>query len=89
MLGLGQEVGENSLVDLSLTVDTTLKEGLACRVESTVKDGKESKSVLGEDLTGLVGDRAEDGNVLELGFDETHDDGGEVIVIDRSIGSSK
>lgn len=75
VLGLGEEVGQMTLVDLGLAVNSTLQESFAGRVEGAVQDGEEGTGILGEDLAGLLGDGAQDGDILHLGIDLTHDGG--------------
>lgn len=75
VLCLGQEVGEVTLVNLGLAVDTALEEGLASRVEGAVEDGEEGTGVLGEDLASFRAHIAEDDDVLELGIDLHHGGG--------------
>jgi hypothetical protein len=69
VLGLGEEVRENSLVNLSLTQDTALEELLAGRVEGSVESGQESTCLLGEDLGGGLADGSKDLDVLEESVD--------------------
>lgn len=73
MLGLGQEVGQVAAVDLGLLVDAALQESLAGRVEGAVQDGEEGAGVLGEDLAGVVVQSTQDGDILELSVDVSHD----------------
>lgn len=73
VLGLGQEVGQVAAVDLGLLVDTALQESLAGRVEGAVQDGEEGAGVLGEDLAAVVVQSTQDGDILELSVDVSHD----------------
>lgn len=73
VLSLGQEVGEMALVNLGLAVNAALEEGLARGVEGAVQNSEESAGVLREDPAGVVVQAAEDGDVLHLGVDESHD----------------
>lgn len=60
VLGLREEVKEISLVELSLTNYSSLKQRFPALVKCAVKEGKEDTGVLAEDMTVLVGEVAED-----------------------------
>ena len=56
-----------ALVDLLLTEDTLLEEGLAGGVEGAVEGGDEEKGFGGQDLLGLLGGHlSEDGDTGNL-----------------------
>lgn len=56
-----------ALIDLLLTEDTLLEEGLAGGVEGAVEGGDEEKGLGGQDLLGLLGgDLSEDGDTGNL-----------------------
>ena len=73
VLGLGEEVGQVALVDLGLAIDAALQQGLAGGIEGAVQDGEESTCFLGQDLAGVIGDVSQDGDILQLGLDGSHD----------------
>lgn len=63
---LGQEVGEDTLIDLLLTEDTLLQKGLASSVEGTVQGRDELEGFGSEDLSVLGRDLGEDGDTGDL-----------------------
>lgn len=69
MAGLGQEVGETSLVELDLARDTTLEELLAGCFVGAVQGGDKLEGLGGENLGGLLGrDLCEDGDSCDFGI---------------------
>ena len=69
-LGLWQEIGQNAAINLLLAENTLLQKSLASRVESTMQDSNELKSLGGENLSSLLGrDLAEDNDAWNLGIE--------------------
>lgn len=76
VLSLGEEVREDTAVDLGLADDAALEKGLASRVEGALEEGEEGEGLRGEDLALVVLDLAEDIDALEDGIGGGHDGGG-------------
>lgn len=74
VLGLGEEVGQNTPVKLGLANLAALEEGLASVVEGAVQEGEEGEGLGGEDLAVDIVDLAEDGDALEDGVGGSHCD---------------
>lgn len=74
VLGLGQEVEKVSSVNLSLALDAALEQSLAGGVEGAVQQSQEGHGLLAEDLAGFVAHVAQDGNILQLSLDGSHDE---------------
>ena len=72
VLGLGEEVGENSLVQLSLANLAALKELLARLVEGAVQKSDKGKSLGSQDLPLVILHLARDGHALEKRLDGSH-----------------
>jgi hypothetical protein len=68
VLGLGQKIGQDAAVELGLADHAALKELLAAGVEGAVQQREEDGGIFGQDLFGLVVERAEDEHLLEDGF---------------------
>ena len=74
VLGLGEEVGEDTAVDLGLADLAALEEVLAGLVEGTVKEGDEGESLGSQDLPLVLLNGAADGDALEKSLDGSHCD---------------
>lgn len=72
VLGLGEEVGEDTAVDLGLAELTALEEVLASLVEGTVEEGDEGESLGSQDLPLVLLNGAADGDALEKSLDGSH-----------------
>ena len=75
MLGLGQEIGKDTLVKLLLTDHSSLEQRLPGLIESSVEESEESSGFGREDLLLGVVDGAMDGDALVDGLDVSHDGG--------------
>jgi len=65
VLGLGEEIGESTVVNLLLALNTASQKLLAATVESSVEGGQERNGVLGEDMASIVRDGGSDLNAVE------------------------
>jgi hypothetical protein len=68
VLGLGEEIEEVALVELSLTQHSPLQKLLSAVVECAVEKSKEDSSIFAEDVTVGVVQLAEDVNLAENGI---------------------
>lgn len=74
VLGLGEEIGQNTPVKLGLADLAALEEGLASVIEGAVQEGEEGEGLGGEDLAVDLVDLAKDGDALKDGFGRGHCD---------------
>ena len=64
VLGLGEEIGKHTFVELLLTDNSSLEQRLSGLIKSSVKESEESSGFGGEDLLLGVVDSAMDGDAL-------------------------
>ena len=74
VLGLGEEIGKDTSVELLLTDHSSLEQRLSGLIESSVKESEESSGFGGEDFLLGVVDSAVDGNALVDSLDVSHDE---------------
>jgi hypothetical protein len=65
VLGLGEKIGESTVVNLLLALNAAGQKLLAASVKSSVEGGQENNGVLGEDVASIIGDGGSDLNAIE------------------------
>ena len=72
VLGLGEEIREDALVNLGLAIVSPFEQGLASGVERTLEEGKKREGRRSKDLAMSLADVAEDGDAREDSVRSSH-----------------